>query len=150
MPQISSPIRTKASGRAQSHRARIERSSRGSMSMLRTLRRVLVVVVLLEAVAIVLFRMRWRPAIDAIRQFNRRALNPVMLKMAGKRHWYAAAVHHVGRTSGRAYATPGLAERGGGFFYIPLPYGSAVDWCRNLLAAGSATLESNGVNYRVA
>ena len=37
-----------------------------------------------------------------VRQFNKHVLNPVMRLAAGRRHWYAAALHHVGRRSGRA------------------------------------------------
>ena len=32
-------------------------------------------------------------------------------------------------------------------FFIQLPYGAGVDWCRNVLAAGHCTLERDGVLY---
>jgi hypothetical protein len=32
-------------------------------------------------------------------------------------------------------------------FLLPLPYGPEVDWCRNTLAAGHATLHRNGRAY---
>jgi hypothetical protein len=38
---------------------------------------------------------------DAVRQVNKRVANPVMLRLAGRRYWYAAAIHHRGRRSGR-------------------------------------------------
>ena len=47
---------------------------------------------------------------DAVRRFNRRWLNPVMLRMAGRPNWYAARLEHLGRHSGRTYATPVVAK----------------------------------------
>ena len=34
-----------------------------------------------------------------------------MLHLAGRRHWYAARLQHVGRRSGRSYATPSSRDR---------------------------------------
>lgn len=34
-------------------------------------------------------------------------------------------------------------------FVIPLPYGTRVDWLQNVLAAGRATISSQGRNYSV-
>ncbi|MFJ9371346.1 nitroreductase family deazaflavin-dependent oxidoreductase [Nocardia sp. NPDC101769] len=87
---------------------------------------------------------------DAIRRFNKRVLNPVMLRLAGRRHWYAAVIRHTGRRSGKAYATPIVAEPVADGFIIPLPYGTQVDWLRNVLARGRATLQRQGVIYDVA
>lgn len=56
-------------------------------------------------------------------------------------------VHHTGRRSARAYATPVWGERCGQLFLIQLPYGTGVDWCRNVLAAGGCVLEHHGVRY---
>lgn len=86
---------------------------------------------------------------DRVRLFNKHVLNPAMLLLAGRRHWYASALEHVGRKSGRAYTTPVVAGRVPGGFVVPLPYGTDVDWLRNVLAAGTATLRSGGVRYRV-
>lgn len=101
----------------------------------------------LDAIAIAVMRHRWMPGIEVLRRANRRILNPAMLKVAGRKHWYAAALHHVGRSSGRAYVTPLVAEQAGEHVYIPLPYGDHVDWCRNVLAAGSCTIEDHGAWY---
>lgn len=104
----------------------------------------------LQGVVVAVFRTRWRPGIDAIRRFNRRWLNPRMALRAGTEGWYAASIHHVGRRTGRQFATPVLAEPvGSGQFLIPLPYGADVDWCKNVLAAGTADLDANGVRYHV-
>ncbi|PVZ05354.1 DUF1579 family protein [Actinomycetospora cinnamomea] len=86
---------------------------------------------------------------DAVRRFNKHALNPLMRYLAGRRHWYASRLGHVGRRSGRAYTTPLVARPVPGGFALPLPYGSDVDWCRNLLAAGRGVLTSDGVSYEV-
>jgi deazaflavin-dependent oxidoreductase (nitroreductase family) len=104
---------------------------------------------LLEGVAVVIFRLRWTPGMTAIRHFNKRLLNPVMIKAAGRSHWYAAALHHTGRTSGKAYTTPVVIFRTGPDVYIPLPYGTDVDWCRNVLAAGSCTVDDHGTRYEI-
>lgn len=118
-------------------------------TLARRLAGALVVLAALDVIAVVVFRTRWRPGIDAVRRLNRRFLNPAMMRFAGSAHWYASAVHHVGRRSGRAYSTPVVAERVGDHFLIPLPYGTEVDWCANVLAAGGCTLERRGARYRV-
>ena len=52
---------------------------------------------------------------DAVRRFNRRWLNPVMLRMAGRPNWYAARLEHVGRRSGRTVRDAGRGEAGDGW-----------------------------------
>jgi deazaflavin-dependent oxidoreductase (nitroreductase family) len=90
-----------------------------------------------------------KPLLNAIRSSNRHLLNPLMLRLAGHKHWYAAAIRHTGRRSGKQYATPVVAERFAGGFVIPLPYGTRVDWLQNVLAAGHATVSSQGESYDV-
>ena len=88
---------------------------------------------------------------DGIRILNKRVLNPAMMKLAGRRHWYAAVIRHRGRSSGREYATPVVAVAvAEDAFIIPLPYGEGVDWLKNVLAAGQATIEAKGETYDVA
>ena len=86
---------------------------------------------------------------SAIRTFNKKILNPVMLLAAGRRHWYAAKLHHLGRRSGRPYTTPVVAEPVPDGFVVPLPYGSGVDWLRNVRAAGEAVIDLHGIPYAV-
>ncbi|SBS74978.1 conserved hypothetical protein [uncultured Mycobacterium sp.] len=86
---------------------------------------------------------------DLIRMSNKYLLNPVMLRPAGSRYWYASVVHHVGRRSGKQYATPVVADRVGDTFIIPLPYGTQVDWLRNVLTAGQARVTSKGQSFEV-
>ena len=89
------------------------------------------------------------PIRDAVRSFNKHVLNPAMMHLAGRRHWYAAVMRHIGRRSGRHYATPVVADRVMNGFIVPLPYGTDVDWLRNVLASGSAALQVNGHTYDV-
>lgn len=86
---------------------------------------------------------------ERVRYFNKRYLNPFTLSFAGRPHSPYAIVQHVGRTSGRIYATPVLAMADGDDFVIPLPYGTHVDWCRNVLAAGACTIGFQGQAFRV-
>jgi deazaflavin-dependent oxidoreductase (nitroreductase family) len=84
-----------------------------------------------------------------IRAFNRAVLNPAMRLVAGRRHWYAAALHHVGRRTGRPYTTPVVAEPVEDGFIVPLPYGTDVDWLRNIQAAGQASIDVHGRHYTI-
>ncbi|MFI7115356.1 nitroreductase family deazaflavin-dependent oxidoreductase [Amycolatopsis sp. NPDC049868] len=86
---------------------------------------------------------------DAVRAFNKRVLNPAMLRLAGRKHWYVSVLRHTGRRSGKPYATPVVAARTETGFIIPLPYGTKVDWLQNLLAAGHATIEQKGDSHEV-
>ena len=60
-------------------------------------------------------------------------------------------IRHTGRKSGKSYATPVVADRlTGDGFILPLPYGTGVDWLRNVLAAGRAAVTVSGQTYDVA
>ena len=90
------------------------------------------------------FRSKFPPLHDAIRRFNRDVTNPRQLQRAGQPGAWASVIHHVGRTSGSAYRTPVVALPTEDGFVFALPYGPAADWVRNVLAAGSATIEHDG------
>jgi deazaflavin-dependent oxidoreductase (nitroreductase family) len=76
-------------------------------------------------------------------------LNPVMRKLAGRRHVrMAAQIRHVGRRSGRAYVTPAGARLTGDTFVIPLTFGNQSDWSRNVRAAGGCEIRLDGTDYR--
>lgn len=77
-----------------------------------------------------------------------RLLNPLMRRLAGRR-WFPlfAIVHHHGRRSGRAYATPTAARHLGDDFVIPLTFGQDADWYKNVRAAGSCVVQWRGVRY---
>jgi deazaflavin-dependent oxidoreductase (nitroreductase family) len=76
-------------------------------------------------------------------------LNPAMMHLAGRKHWYAGVIRHTGRRCGKCYATPVIADRVADGFVVPLPYGTGVDWLRNVLAAGEATVTVGGRTYDV-
>jgi deazaflavin-dependent oxidoreductase (nitroreductase family) len=76
-------------------------------------------------------------------------LNPVIVRLAGRRHVrFAAQIHHTGRRSGRRYVTPASARLAGDTFFIPLTFGNSSDWARNVQAAGGCTIRLNGIDYQ--
>jgi deazaflavin-dependent oxidoreductase (nitroreductase family) len=78
-----------------------------------------------------------------------KVLNPVMRKLAGRRHMrMAAEIRHLGRRSGRPYVTPAGARLTGDTFVIPLTFGNQSDWSRNVRAAGGCTIRLEGTEYR--
>ena len=83
------------------------------------------------------------------REINKRYINPLMLKFAGRRYNPQGIIYHEGRKSGRSYSTPVGIEPVTEGFIIPLSYGADVDWCRNILAAGQCTIQWHGNNYTV-
>jgi len=89
------------------------------------------------------------PYRSLIRTSNKYLLNPLMLQLAGRRWWYASVVEHTGRRSGQRYSTPVVADRVGEHIIVPLPYGTGVDWVRNVLESGSADIVSKGRTYHV-
>lgn len=99
---------------------------------------------------VVVWRTHWRPGIDFFRRYNKLVENPRALRFAGRSGERMTAVHHRGRQSGRRYITPVWAERVGKSFYIQLPYGINVDWCRNIMADDGCVLEHDGVRYHTA
>lgn len=96
------------------------------------------------------FRTKFRPVQRVIRGVNKRVFNPLQLRTAGGHGAWASVVGHVGRTTGTAYRTPVVAVPTDDGFVIALPYGPGADWARNVVAAGSATLEHDGDVLRVA
>ncbi len=90
------------------------------------------------------FRTKFRPVQDAIRRMNRSVTNPRVLATAGQPGASASVVHHVGRRSGASYRTPVVAVPAEDGFVMALPYGPRADWVRNVLAAGSASIEHEG------
>jgi deazaflavin-dependent oxidoreductase (nitroreductase family) len=84
-----------------------------------------------------------------VSQFGQHVLNPIMAHMAGSRFWYTALLRHTGRRSGNSYATPLMAMRVSDGFLVALPYGTNVDWLRNLQAAGRAPLQLRGQTYEI-
>jgi hypothetical protein len=83
------------------------------------------------------------------RRFNKRTLNPAVLRRAGHPRSLYAVIHHIGRRSGRTYATPVRVRSTPEGFILPLPYGPEVDWLRNVLATGGGIISWRGQDYPV-
>ena len=86
---------------------------------------------------------------DTVRVFNKHVLNPAVMRLAGRKHFYAAAIQHTGRSSGRHYVTPVAATRVADGFVVPLPYGPHTDWLRNLQAERHGSLRFHGQTFAV-
>jgi deazaflavin-dependent oxidoreductase (nitroreductase family) len=83
-----------------------------------------------------------------LRQLTR-ATRPLALRSAGKHGSNTSVVRHRGRRSGRTYETPVVAVAHDDGFLIALPYGDRTDWMKNILAAGSAAVITDGTTYEV-
>lgn len=84
-----------------------------------------------------------------MRGVNRAMTNPLMRPLAS----FApplSVVYHTGRKSGKTYRTPVLALLVKGGFVTPLPYGTDVDWCQNVVAAGGYELRFLGRRIKLA
>ena len=86
---------------------------------------------------------------DWIRFFNKNLLNRVTIRFAGAAHGPFVIVRHVGRRSGKRYATPIIAQPTAGGFMIALTNGREVDWYRNVLAAGRCGLRWHNQEYAI-
>jgi deazaflavin-dependent oxidoreductase (nitroreductase family) len=87
---------------------------------------------------------RTRRVVRSIARF----VNPVILQIAGRR-WMPilGILHHRGRRTGRAYATPlGMRPRGNSFI-MPRTFGEDAAWYRNVLAAGGCRVTYRGKDY---
>lgn len=87
----------------------------------------------------------------AVRLYMRslRFSNPLVIRFAGRSGSHLATVHHVGRRSGTSYATPVMSLRDGDSVVVPLPWGTEVDWLRNLRAAGEGVVDLDGRHLMV-
>ena len=81
-----------------------------------------------------------RPPLAVIRPFTTRVFNPVSRLFV---RWLPGfgILGYRGRRSGKAYRTPMNVFRHGDEWVFALTYGSDVQWVKNVLAAGEATLE---------
>jgi deazaflavin-dependent oxidoreductase (nitroreductase family) len=79
-----------------------------------------------------------------------RAVQPLASPLSGNR-WFPlwAILHHTGRTSGKAYSIPVVALRTPDGFVIPVPFGDATQWVKNLFAARGGSLRFAGRDYQI-
>jgi deazaflavin-dependent oxidoreductase (nitroreductase family) len=123
---------------------------RGLMKVLAV---VLGVIVVLEITETVLMTWGLRSGnsrvIKLVTWYHKHVTNPVMVRFFAGRSAHSALLHHVGRRSGKVYLTPLTAHRSGDTIIVPLPYGTKVDWLRNLQAAGGAVVELDGGSFDI-
>jgi deazaflavin-dependent oxidoreductase (nitroreductase family) len=78
-----------------------------------------------------------------LRHMVNRYVNPITRPVA-KRLPNFAILTHRGRKSSRTYRTPINVFRRGDHYFLFLTYGSDVQWVKNVLAAGSCSIETRG------
>jgi deazaflavin-dependent oxidoreductase (nitroreductase family) len=89
------------------------------------------------------------PIVKIVMRPMTKILNPVIMRLAGRRHFHMAAqISHTGRRSGRIYVTPVGARLHGEVIVIPLTFGNQSDWSRNVAAAGGCSIRLDGRDYR--
>ena len=84
---------------------------------------------------------------NKVRYMNKKFLNRLMIKIAGKNHSPIALIRHRGRVTGRIYETPIIVAQSEDGFMFALTYGWQVDWYQNLLAEGEGILKWQGCEY---
>ena len=89
------------------------------------------------------------PVKRAFLRLVKHTVNRVSVPLARSGHGPFVLVRHVGRRSGRTYATPLVVARVPDGFVIELTYGPDVDWYRNITAAGGCVVVHRGVEYQV-
>lgn len=82
--------------------------------------------------------------LGAMHRMQRDTINPRALAAAGRPGSPHAVLRHTGRSSGRSYQTPVGAVVTSDSVTIALVYGANVDWARNILAAGRASILVDG------
>jgi deazaflavin-dependent oxidoreductase (nitroreductase family) len=83
------------------------------------------------------------PLPKRLARFNRLVTNRVVGPAARRLPGFAI-VMHVGRRSGRVYATPVNLFTAENRYVIALMYGSDSQWVLNVLAAGAVDIETRG------
>ena len=100
---------------------------------------------------VLLAGLRWQlaPVVDFIRRMKGSVTNPRVMRTSGTAQTETSVIEHLSRTSGGTYETPVdiIPTRTG--LLIALPYGARADWTRNLPAAGSATVVTQGERVAV-
>jgi deazaflavin-dependent oxidoreductase (nitroreductase family) len=86
---------------------------------------------------------RGRTRMWRFRRAVNRYVNPITRPVA-KRLPFFAILTHRGRQTGRSYRTPINVFRRGDHYFFFLTYGSDVQWVKNVLAAGTCTIETRG------
>lgn len=79
-----------------------------------------------------------------------RLINPLVVRFAGTRLMpLYGVIEHVGRRSGKHFHTPVVVRATPDGFTVPMPYGEATDWYRNICAASGCVIRWKGRDYQV-
>ncbi|MEX1171646.1 MAG: nitroreductase/quinone reductase family protein [Chloroflexota bacterium] len=108
-----------------------------------------VAIATLAAVFVIGMRRKSRIVQGPLRAFLRVVLNPRQLRQAGRSDATTSIIRHRGRRTGRLLETPVDVVRDADDFFIALPYGRQTQWLRNVLAAGSAEIVTDGATIAV-
>jgi deazaflavin-dependent oxidoreductase (nitroreductase family) len=84
----------------------------------------------------------------AVARFNNQVTNHVSRPLAGRFPGFAV-VSHIGRRSGRTYHTPVNMFRDGERYMFALTYGADSQWVKNVMAAGSCEVRTQGRTVRL-
>lgn len=84
----------------------------------------------------------------AVARFNNSVTNHVSRPLAAHVPGFAV-VTHVGRRSGRTYHTPVNMFRDGERYVFALTYGADSQWVKNVMAAGSCEVRTQGRTVRL-
>jgi deazaflavin-dependent oxidoreductase (nitroreductase family) len=89
-----------------------------------------------------------RPRLSGPIRAIAKPFGPLARPLAGNR-WFPlwAILRHTGRKSGTPYATPLVARPTPDGFIIPLPFGDATQWAKNLFASGGGSLRFAGQEH---
>jgi deazaflavin-dependent oxidoreductase (nitroreductase family) len=83
-----------------------------------------------------------------VARVNRRVTNPIQMRWAPYLPPWAV-IEHVGRRSGRQYATPVIATVDHSTLYVAVLYGEESDWVKNVLSAAGGTVRRAGRRFRL-
>jgi deazaflavin-dependent oxidoreductase (nitroreductase family) len=83
-----------------------------------------------------------------VARFNRHVTNRITGTFADRLPGFGV-LYHVGRTSGRTFATPINIFPDGDDYVIALTYGPNTDWAKNVLAAGGCEVVTRGQRVRL-
>ena len=95
-----------------------------------------------------ILRYQPKPAITATRKVFGRVINPIWMWFSNRFDLNTAVVYHVGRKSGREYATPLCMVSTSEGFIVPAAFGPDVDWLANLRATPESKVVYEGDTHQ--
>jgi len=96
---------------------------------------------------VLILRYQPKTPVNATRKVFGRVLNPVWMRLSDRFNLDTAVVHHVGRKSGREYATPLCMVSTPEGFIVPAACGPNTDWLANLKATAESKVTYNRATH---